>query len=456
MPSKFFFSCLIISVVLALTALPSTASWWWPFGSKKTNNDPAQFYPDGQVPTEIAPRTKEYVPTKQEDGVSVEHLKKLAKSGNSNAMLTLGKIYFEGRAGEKQDYKKAYEYFLEAAQQDNPQGMFNVAICYDAGYGVTKNLDEAIRWYYKAADYGVPEAQANASNAAEQRGDYASALKYLKMLAKNGNPAAMVKVAAYLQAGLGGPIDDELAAQYLQDAALKGNRRAQVKLADCYQNGRGVTRNYEEMFSWLTLAAQDGDAEAQTKLGYCFQTGMGTVRNASQAFNWYETASEVGYAPALVYLGDCYRDGYGTPMNRDTAFKCYSQAAEQGEAVGEFSLAAAYHDGIGTIRDIKQAMHWMEQAANHGLALAQVEMGLFLSGKYQEIPADHKASKAWFAKAAEQHDPAGMYHLAVCFLSDTTAPAADIVKGRDWLKRAADKGYEPAIRLQEKLYGEEN
>ncbi len=452
MSNKPFCQCLVLSVLLLVSA-ESFGSWWWPFGGKKKTvvTDPAQFYPDGEIPAAIAPRTKEYVPTRQEDGVSVKHLQELAKAGNANAMLTLGKIFFEGRAGQKKDYVKAHSYFLQAAQQDNPQGMFNVAICYDAGYGVTRNMDEAIRWYYKAADYGVPEAQANASNAAEQRGDYASALKYLRMLADSGNSAAMVKAASYLQSGLGGPINDELAAQYLLNAASKGNRRAQVRLADCYQTGRGVTRNYEEMFSWLTLAAQDGDAEAQAKLGYCYQNGIGTIHNASQAFNWYEAASESGYAPALVSLGDCYRDGYGTAMDRQTAFSCYRQAAEQGEAIGEFSLAVAYHDGIGTPKDMQQARHWMELAANHGLVMAQVEMGLFLSGKYPEIPADREASKTWFEMAAAQHDPAGMFQLAVCYLADEKATAEERTKANDLLKQAADKGYEPAIRLQARL-----
>ena len=445
MKSKGIFLALVLS--WCICALPVLASWWWPFGSseRKKIGDP------DDMPKVENPNLKKYIPNKEEDQVSVAHLEKLAKAGNTNAQLTLGRIYFEGRAGEKQSYDKAFRYYKMAAEQDNAQAMFNVGLCYDAGYGVKKNPDEAVRWYYRAADGGVPEAQANASIIAEQRGDYESARKYLKMLSTRGNTAAMRKLALLLSTGLGGPTEYEEAASWLKEASSRGDSRAQVKLADCYQTGLGVERNYQEMVNWLTLAAQDGDPEAQAKLGFCFQNGLGIGKNADAAFTWYKLSAAAGYATGQVYLGNCYRDGYGTSYNPAEAFNCYKKAAASGEAIGEFSLAAAYHDGIGTDIQMVEAEKWMRLAAEKGLSLAQVQMGMFLSGKYQEIPQNLEEARQWFEKASAQYDPSGMVQLALCCIYGYGGPV-DRQRAEKLLASAAETGDRQAIHLYEEHF----
>ncbi|NLZ63153.1 MAG: sel1 repeat family protein, partial [Lentisphaerae bacterium] len=277
---KFF---LLLSCCISLSL---HASWWWPFGKKKAPEKPTVSDVDKRPPIKVSDRA----PSK-EDTVSVERLQKLAKDGNSNAQLALGKIYFEGLVGQKQDYDKAFELFTQSADQGNPQAMFNIGLCYEGGFGVKKNPKEALRWYYQAADAGVPEAQINAAVAAEQRGDYEKALHYLKIRANAGDTAAMNKVASFLLNGLGTPENPQEAVSYLLEASRRGNSRAQVRLADCYQRGVGVERNYLEMFNWLTLAAQDGDPEAQAKLGYCYQKGLGIAANSDLAFTWFKTAA---------------------------------------------------------------------------------------------------------------------------------------------------------------------
>ena len=37
------------------------------------------------------------------------------------------------------------------------KSLFNVGTCYDMGWGVEKNRAEAMKWYRKAADQGLPE-----------------------------------------------------------------------------------------------------------------------------------------------------------------------------------------------------------------------------------------------------------------------------------------------------------
>lgn len=123
--------------------------------------------------------------TKAREGIEL-----LAESGNVKAIKLLGDYYLEGLGGIEQDYARAMEYFVmaadedyadaqaqiaymymeglgvevsyeqamewnnRAAQQNNAQGQSQIGYMYHMGLGVTQNLDEAGRWYARAVDQG--------------------------------------------------------------------------------------------------------------------------------------------------------------------------------------------------------------------------------------------------------------------------------------------------------------
>lgn len=41
------------------------------------------------------------------------------------------------------------------AEQGNAEAQYSLGVCYRCGDGVEKNLEEAIKWYKKAAEQGV-------------------------------------------------------------------------------------------------------------------------------------------------------------------------------------------------------------------------------------------------------------------------------------------------------------
>ncbi len=127
---------------------------------------------------------------------AVPGLQNLADDGNPAAMKLLGDLYLDGRGGLTQDYAKAMEYYLRAAdedeagaqaqlgymyqnglgtdidyaramewnnraaQQGNAQGQAQIGYLYQNGLGVTQNLDEAGRWYTRAKEGGSEWAAA--------------------------------------------------------------------------------------------------------------------------------------------------------------------------------------------------------------------------------------------------------------------------------------------------------
>jgi hypothetical protein len=83
-----------------------------------------------------------------------EWLEKAAVQNQGLAQNELGKYYdFRGPQATI-DPKKAAEWYLRAANQDIPEACANLGKLFLNGRGVKKDMNEALKWYQKAADLG--------------------------------------------------------------------------------------------------------------------------------------------------------------------------------------------------------------------------------------------------------------------------------------------------------------
>ena len=94
---------------------------------------------------------------------------------------------------------------------------------------------------------------------AVQRGDYTTALREWKPLAKQGNVLA------------------------------------QTILGAMYDKGQGVPQDYKTAVKWYTLAAEQGDADAQSNLGIMYGKGQGVIQDNVYAHMWASLAEKQGH-----------------------------------------------------------------------------------------------------------------------------------------------------------------
>ena len=59
------------------------------------------------------------------------------------------------------DYNAAVTLYRRAADRGNTKARLMLGKCYDFGYGVKRDLKEAVRWYTLAAEAGDVDAQNN-------------------------------------------------------------------------------------------------------------------------------------------------------------------------------------------------------------------------------------------------------------------------------------------------------
>ena len=126
-----------------------------------------------------------------------------------------------------------------------------------------------------------------------QRGDYATALREFKRLAKQGLAPA------------------------------------QYNLGLMYANGRGVPQDYKTAVKWYRLAAEQGNANAQNNLGMLYAFGDEVPKDYVRAHMWGNVAISIGgknkgkvrdlvekkmtpaeITEALKLFGECFRKKY--------------------------------------------------------------------------------------------------------------------------------------------------
>lgn len=86
-----------------------------------------------------------------------ELLDKSFTLGNPKAAYAIGNWHIHG-IYVKKDYKKAVGYFRFAADKNNPDACFNLAISLEKGKGTGKNLNSAFIFYLKSTLLGNKQA----------------------------------------------------------------------------------------------------------------------------------------------------------------------------------------------------------------------------------------------------------------------------------------------------------
>ncbi len=91
--------------------------------------------------------------------------------------------------------------------------------------------------------------------AAYNRGDYATALREWRPLAKQGDAEAQFFLGFMYTLGDGVPQDYAKAMKWYRKAAEQGVAKAQHYLGVMYDNGDGVPQDYAKAHMWFNLAA---------------------------------------------------------------------------------------------------------------------------------------------------------------------------------------------------------
>jgi localization factor PodJL len=156
-----------------------------------------------------------------------------------------------------------------AALKGDPTAAYEVGVRFAEGKGVQPNLEQAAKWYDRAAKAGIIPAVFRLGTLYEKgmgvNKDVDTARRYYIQAAERGNAKAMHNLAVLDADGGGKGPDYKSAAQWFRKAADRGVPDSEFNLGILYARGIGVEQNLAESFKWFSLAAAQGDADAGHK-----------------------------------------------------------------------------------------------------------------------------------------------------------------------------------------------
>jgi len=159
-----------------------------------------------------------------------------------------------------------------AALKGDPTAAFEIGLRFAEGKGVPQNLDEAAKWFDRAAQAGIIPAT--------------------------------FRLGTFYEKGLGVKKDVDLARGYYLKAAERGNAKAMHNLAVLDADGGGKGANYKSAAQWFRKAADRGVADSQYNLGILYARGIGVEQNLAESFKWFSLAAAQGDADATQKRDD--------------------------------------------------------------------------------------------------------------------------------------------------------
>ena len=321
-----------------------------------------------------------------------------AEAGYARGQFTLGHFYQHG-IGIPVNIQEALRLFHQSAEQNYVHAQCRLGILYSEGnYGIERDPVVAVQWFRLAADQNDSLAlhwlahYFEMGDGVEQNKDEAARMfRELAQCTANypkGDPASQFRLAALLLNQEYAGYNPKEGLQWLQKAAQQNDRKSQSTLAMLYCDGFEdiVKQNLKEARRWFRKAAEQGDAVAQYYLGEMYFDGNGVTENLKAAFRWYKLASETGYFRAVQKVAHCYINGIGTPKNESGGYKMLASLAFHGDAEAGTLLRSAAVSGNPAAEYGMFAYHYHHQDLETGY-------------RWLEKSADHGHAEALYTQA---------------------------------------------------------
>lgn len=267
------------------------------------------------------------------------------------------------------------------AEQENVEAQLLLARSYLTGKEVTQDLEEAAKWFRKAAEHGDNDAQYMlgimyvGGNGVTQ--NYKEAESWLKKSASKGNADAQYSLGVMYEQGVGISTDYKKAVNWYEKAAEQGYIDAQYNLGLIYSKGLGINQDQKEAKKWFSEAAEKGDAKSQTLLGKIYAEGSKSVpQNYSEAIKWYKKAADQGDSDAQTLLGEMYLIGEAIPQDHKKAAILFRKSAQQGDVNSQYYLGLMYARGEGVVANGIMAYAYLSLAVDSGISGAIEDLNL--------------------------------------------------------------------------------
>jgi uncharacterized protein len=189
---------------------------------------------------------------------------------SSMRLKFLAQKYYWG-TGVQQDYSKALQLYLQAAENGDTEAQYIAGGMYYKGMGTQQNLSRAFSLLHGAAVKG------------------------------SSTPESQRVLGQFFLVGQTIPQNYAEAMKWYTLAAENGDKESQSELAVLYFTGRGGVQDLQKALFWFEQSARQGMAVAQYSLGIMHYTGSGTETvDLVKAYAWFSQAAGQNHLDAIA------------------------------------------------------------------------------------------------------------------------------------------------------------
>jgi TPR repeat protein len=312
---------------------------------------------------------------------------------DSEAMCRLAELYANGWCGVLKDSQEAIKWYKKAAELGNIEAMKHLGYLYaDGDEGVYRDRAEATHWYKRAAELGDTEAMCSLGNSYDNDlifdvvddsdepsntdvilgnfDDLNEAIKWYKKAADLGSTEAMKKLGSLYNYHV---TDSAYIRDRILNQSMYGDQLLEFRffILSVYDLLEVIFRRGKTV-EWYKKAANLGDTEAMESLGSLYDS----IDNKSESIKWYKEAAELGNTEAMKHLANKYIES-SIFQNPKEAIKWYKVAVKLGETDAAKSLAEIYTKGEFTPKNLDLAFRYLKQCETPQwwFASAVIELG---------------------------------------------------------------------------------
>ncbi|HEX2833964.1 MAG TPA: hypothetical protein VHW00_13215 [Thermoanaerobaculia bacterium] len=328
---------------------------------------------------------------------------------------------------------RAAEFFEQAAQKGNAEGMYWLGLLYEEGKGVTGDPAKAQQWFRAAAEKGHVNAMNN-YGVAIAKSDPAQAVEWYRKAASAGDVRAMRNLGNAYGEGLGVAKDPKQAVDWYRKGVDQGDAESMLRYGYMLSHGLGLEQDLSKAFAMYLASARAGNTAAMFNIGEYYKNGKGVRQDATAARFWYLRAAMAGETdaePKIAELADAptsseegqrlYAESERMRMAAHTnaefadakvkSFPLVLQAAETGHLAAITAIVNAYQYGDGVEKDMVKAREWAQIAAEMGSSSVQTILAQYMLNGTGG-PRNTQGARFWFEKGALQGNSLSMSFLA--------------------------------------------
>ena len=360
---------------------------------------------------------------------AVKLLENIAKTGNVESQVILGKLYFQGIQVEK-NLKRAKVWFEKAAHAENAQAQYYLSQLYlISGF---RDEEKSNFWLQSAAALNQSDAIESIAEKFIGEENYETAGKWLAKGSKMGShPSQYLLAKIILEKKVSWNIDVIALLQRSQTYIP-----SKILLAKCYLNGTMIPQDVSKAKSLLLEAAKAGSPEADYEIGLSLLRGyQGWQKDIELGIDYIKRSASRDYKPANVILATLFIEGKPLMSNKREALTHLALMAIDGKADAQYKLAILLKDFGIPVYD-RVAFYWLEKAA----ATNYLEAKYLLAQFYQEgigTEIDYDKSFVLYQKVASKNYPNAFLALAR-FYHYGWGTEANAFKAKQWLTLAVE------------------